>query len=611
LKVELYEMPQVFSPGEPETRPLDPTATTYTTAQKVADLLEIGPQEAVLMSANAEANAVFVTGSDFRNIGFSDTDKILIYSDADPMGKECTITGITSTAGGVKLTFSETINPGLYEVADNGYVQNQSSFTDGFGKKHGVTKSKVDAIILRMQDKIDNLTHNAWRPYLVSAEYINFDTYKPYRRRYYTDYVGTTPLLFRNVQQILRLELWQGDDYREIGSAEARLILPDNVRDLSGSIVLSPGNGSAATLTMNTGTGQWRADFDKATSAQNLADLINKENRVNKTAVEFSPAFTLEGSTANVAVHNEFLATANADYGTGQVKITSMRDTVGGESCTLVCTDNKIDIGQTSSSQATFSSLDGTTINVTSTLGTSSVVGFSNLSGGTGYSAANNVSVSGGGGSGLTVDTTVSAGVISSIVINSPGENYVVGDTITIPGGSGTATFTVTSVSDGSWADAGVALAANGKVFSYTGKTPTSFTGCTIVVGSHLNEISGKITQHQFQIDLQGGSSSGDKGRLRDWWLDHEMGIIYFNNSYPFFEWNAVKVAYIYGERYLEQAIEDACTKLVAIDLLMSDDRSVLIPEGSQNVDLASKIQLYNMDVEKTLARYKEVVIFG
>jgi len=30
-------MPVVFSPGEPETRPLDPTAIVYTSAQKVAD----------------------------------------------------------------------------------------------------------------------------------------------------------------------------------------------------------------------------------------------------------------------------------------------------------------------------------------------------------------------------------------------------------------------------------------------------------------------------------------------------------------------------------------------------------------------------------------------
>ena len=88
------------------------------------------------------------------------------------------------------------------------------------------------------------------------------------------------------------------------------------------------------------------------------------------------------------------------------------------------------------------------------------------------------------------------------------------------------------------------------------------------------------------------------------------MGIVYFNNSYPFFEWNAVKVAYIYGERYVEKAIEDICTKMVAIDILMSDDRSVLIPEGTQNVDLASKINMYKQDVQQMLPRYVEVVSF-
>ena len=88
------------------------------------------------------------------------------------------------------------------------------------------------------------------------------------------------------------------------------------------------------------------------------------------------------------------------------------------------------------------------------------------------------------------------------------------------------------------------------------------------------------------------------------------MGIVYFNNSYPFFEWNAIKASYIYGERYVEKAIEDVCTKMVAIELLMSDDRSVLIPEGTQNVDLTSKIQLWQRDIDNTLPRYREVVVF-
>jgi len=549
-------MPQVFSPGEPETRPLDPTAIVYTTAQKVADLLDIGPQEAVLMSANAEANAVFVTGADYRNIGFSVGDTLLLYSDADPLGVDRDITAITTSAGGVKLTFTSAINPGLYEITDNGYVQNQASFTNG--RTRGMTKDKVNAIITRMQDKIDNTTHNSWRPNLVTAEYINFDTYKPYRRRYYTDYVGTAPLLFRNVQQILRLELWQGDDYREIGAAEARIKI-ENYSELSGdSIYLSPGNGSVATMTIGTGSTQWRSDFDEITTAQNLVDLINKEDRVSKAAVEFSPSFTLEGSTANVAVHNEFLATANSDYGSGIVKITSMRSTQAGETCTIATTDTtNIPISQTQTATANSASVSSTTV----TLG------------------------------------------------------YIYEDGVVTTAASNTTTF----------AEKGLLQVGN-DVVSYTGKTATTFnedtgavtafgtfTGCANVSGTPLttlNTTGTAITQHRLSVDLQGGSASGDRGRLRDWWIDNEMGIVYFNNSYPFFEWNAIKVAYVYGERYLEQAIEDVCTKMVAIELLMSDDRSVLIPEGTQNVDLASKIQLYRQDIDRTLPRYIEVVTF-
>jgi hypothetical protein len=525
-------MPVVFSPGEPETRPLDPTAVVYTTAQKVADLLDIGPQEAILMSADADTDAVYITGNEYRQVGFSVGDKIRVYSDADPLGEEeLTITAIGKGTGGksghVKITFSgATLTASDYEVADNGYVQNKASFTNG--RVRGMTKAKVEHVILKMQDRIDNMTRNAWRPYLVAAEYINFDTYKPYRRRYYTDYVGTSPLLFRNVQQMLRIELWQGDDYREIGAAECRIKLNDVSSLSSASIFLSPGNGSVATLAQGTGTGQWRDDFDATTVAQNLADLINKEDRVDKTAVEFSPAFILEGSLSNVAVHNEFLASANSDLGTGVVKVTSMRPVKAGEVCSIVTTSSNIELDQVQNNSTTFSSLDSTTINVAST------------------------------------------------------EGFV---------------------------NAGVAIDASGDVFRYTGKTATSFTGCVAVTGS-LGAITGTITQKSFLVDLQGGSGSGDVGRLRDWWIDYEMGIIYFNNSYPFFEWNAIKVAYIYGERYVEKAIEDICTKMVAIELLMADDRSVLIPEGTQNIDLASKVQLYQAEIERTLPKYIEMVVF-
>ena len=130
-------------------------------------------------------------------------------------------------------------------------------------------------------------------------------------------------------------------------------------------------------------------------------------------------------------MHNEFLATANADYGSGQVKITSMRSTQAGESCSIVTTESNIEISQTQINTATFSSLDSTTITVDSTNG---------------------------------------------------------------------------------FADAGVVVDVSGDVFSYTGKTATTFTGYTIVVGSALSDIAGSLTQHLMQVDLQGGSASGDRG---------------------------------------------------------------------------------------------------
>ena len=103
--------------------------------------------------------------------------------------------------------------------------------------------------------------------------------------------------------------------------------------------------------------------------AQNFADLVNKEDRVSKAAVEFSPTFTLEGSTSNVALHNEFYATANADYGTGVVKVTSMRGVKSGEVCSMVTTSSDIDIDQTQTNSTTFTSLASTTVNVASTTG--------------------------------------------------------------------------------------------------------------------------------------------------------------------------------------------------------------------------------------------------
>ena len=515
-------------------------------------------------------------------------------------------------------------------VADNTYVQNQASFTNG--KTRGLKRSVVEIRIKEVQDRIDNVTHNAWRPYLVVAEYINFDTYKPYRRRYYTDYVGTTPLLFRNVQQILRIELWQGENYRELAGAEARLEIADHSALAGDAIYLCPGGGGFAKLAVGTSTQQWDAAFNKVTTAQNLADLINNEDRTNRGTVSFTTDATSPSGTTytqpdgasstgvtNINIHNEFLATANADYGSGKLKVTSMQP-AGGKESTMATTDlTNITLTQTATAATTLRMMGpAATLTITTA--------------GTGYSNGTGVATTGGSGTGLTVNTTQIGGGLSSVAINAAGTGYKVGDIVTVTGGGGDATLTIASVAASTTVSAedtdaelhnftnlvpyGVIMIGTGtsvEVMGYTGKTADTLTGCVDLTSGAFALLQPAVTgtQHILNPDLGFLSgTSGDQARLKDWWLDHEMGIIYFNNSYPFFEWNAVKVSYIYGERYVEKAIEEAATKLVAANLLMSDDRSVLIPEGTQNVDLASKIQLWRKEADEILRRYKEVVVF-
>ena len=532
-------MPVVFNTGEREPRPLFPDQVAYTSAQKVADILQIPFPDPVYLTAdsNTSATTAKISPSDYRLVGFEIGDEVELASDTE-LGETVTLTNVARDGTDVVLTWTGAVS-GDYDTADNATAQNLQSFTNG--KRRGVTRSAVETMILRMQDKIDNLCNNSWRPMLQSAEYLNFDTYKPYRRRYYTDYVGTIPLMFRNVQQILRLEIWQGQEYREVGTAEARLqILDHSALTTNDYLFLCPGGGGVASLQVGSSSSTWSADFDGVNAAQQLADLINKDLRRKKDSVLFSPSFSLETSASDSGttvanVHHEFMASANADYGNSKLKITSMNRGEAGETATL---------GLTNLTAMSATNLTDTVVTATS-----------------GHA----------GNQTITMDSTAALSPYGIICT-----------------GTGTAV----------------------KCAYYTSKTDTTLNGVTDLANSGLlASVSNgtSLTQYRLKIDYF-GSGTGDEARLRDWWADYDLGIIYFNNTYPYFQWNSVKCSYVYGERYVEKAIEDICTKMVAMDLLLSDDRSVLMPEGTTNIDLGAKYQLMKAQVAETLPRYMEVL---
>ena len=535
-------MPRQFSPGHRPDAPLYPDDLVYTTVDKVSDYLQLPLPDAVLIAGDSVISGddikFPITGADFRRWGFEATDSILVYDDADAIGKTYAITSTASVGSNGQIYLIATKEGAeTFTTAGNAYLQHQSAFTNS--KERGIKKSHVQNLIRIRQDYIDRVTRHAWRPRLISEEYCNFTTFKPFRRRYYTDYVGAVFMKHGAIQQVLKMGAWQGDYYREMAAARAAFRITDHIAMSGESVFLCPGANGVATLTEGSDAQtKWRADYDNKSAAENLGALINNDPAFNKSPIAIG-ALTVENSNTltntSLKVHEEFLALANSDAGDGVVEISSMRSTEGGQNATIAVSHH-------------------TAAGFTKSLHTSIEAAVTGTAGGV---PATSFTVASGSpfvnGHGLIYFTDVD-GYTNRIALCNR-----VGDTFTI---------------------------------------------VTDLANNFGNNVAGAtIKQIRFLCDIS------DEERQKSWWSIEENGQIMFNNEYPFFENHSLRMSYIYGERYVDKNINDACTKLVVMDIIMSDDYSVLFPEGTQNVDLATKHQKLELEVAKLLVPFQETII--
>ena len=524
-------MPRVFTPGHRPDQPLYPTDLVYTTVAKVEAYLQLPeakPTELIGNTSTVTDSGVTyikipISGKDYRRWGFATDDTVTLYDDVDALGSSLTITGIESlgSSGGVAL---KAVDPGTaYTKANNAEVQPSSILSNS--SQRGITKSQVETLIQRRQDYIDRICRISWRPRLIVDEYQNFTTFNPYRRRYYTDYVGAIMLRNRPVQRVLRMAVWQGDHYRELAASRVRLTVKyPHLFNGTDKIFLCPNIAHTATLASGTSSTTWGKDFGVKTVASEIGNLINEDSSTGKAAIQIG-SMTENSKALNVS--HEFLATANSDEGDGIVLISSMRSTDEGENTTIATTN--------------LSCFD--------------------------YSLSS------------TNDSTVSG----------------TGSTFTVADGSGF-------------------VQGNGLYYYGTGAT-IRVARCTrdgnsiTIVDDLTSSFQSNLTTSTVVKQTTLASDSTDEKRQKDWWSIEDNGQIMFNNQYPFFENHSLKISYIYGERYLDKAIEDACTKLVALDIMMTDDYTAMFPEGTQNVDLNSKIQKLDEEVKRLLIPYQEGII--
>ena len=96
------------------------------------------------------------------------------------------------------------------------------------------------------------------------------------------------------------------------------------------------------------------------------------------------------------------------------------------------------------------------------------------------------------------------------------------------------------------------------------------------------------------------------EGRANDYWLNYEKGVLYIFDL-PSRKENAVRIKYRYGGTTVPLDIERACTLMTAIDLVTSDDRSVLLPSGDNSaLRMSEKIEVMQREVEKILTHRTE-----
>jgi hypothetical protein len=136
-------------------------------------------------------------------------------------------------------------------------------------------------------------------------------------------------------------------------------------------------------------------------------------------------------------------------------------------------------------------------------------------------------------------------------------------------------------------------------------RSDNTFTVVTDLTSSFNSALAPDVIVKQIRLV----TDADDEERMKSWWSIEDTGMILFNNVYPFFENHSLKISYVFGERYLDKVIQDVCTKLVCIDVMLSDDYTSLFPEGTQNIDLNAKTQKLEEECKRALIPFQEGII--
>ena len=188
---------------------------------------------------------------------------------------------------------------------------------------------------------IDEKVKRSFRPIITKNEFHDFQFKTLPMHSYYGGYVGFVQLKQMKLRKVVSLQVWQGSHYEELASAQAKILLQDNFRDLHSIILQLPNSGVsfemvAENVVGSLGNDEFCTTFGIKTANDEIVSLVN-ESFPSSTS-SFTGATALKALTSSTLSISDFFY-ASKDRANGkQILISSLLSGDDGAECIIKAT---------------------------------------------------------------------------------------------------------------------------------------------------------------------------------------------------------------------------------------------------------------------------------
>jgi len=259
------------------------------------------------------------------------------------------------------LKMPTVFSPSDYTTINADYSTGQGFYTDktavsdllqipAFGAGTNPTQVQVGSIIKRVEGMIDDKVKRSYRPIRHEHEFHDFNFSRHPADAYYGGYVGFVQLQHMKVRKIVSLQVWQGNSYKELASAQASITILDYAK-LNTIVLTLPDGSTTFTLTASNSVGSSLSDsnfskkFGTKTTAKEIVSLINEQypaKTASFTGADNRKSLTEDGSS-NFNISDFFYASTDPDDGT-KINISSLLEGEDGSDCTISATVTSGDV---------------------------------------------------------------------------------------------------------------------------------------------------------------------------------------------------------------------------------------------------------------------------